>query len=81
MSKAKDDPYHDIKVYHFANLFNERGGVSALCFKSPRSINLRRALWTVIPQYVTCAKCIKALASLPIDEQMKLQGTTNDRTD
>ncbi len=36
------NPY--TKPYHKAALISERG-VSALCFKSPRAINLKRALW------------------------------------
>jgi hypothetical protein len=55
--KKTPDPYHDHKVYHKAHRMNQRGGVSALCFKRPRSINLKRALWTLRDEAVTCKKC------------------------
>lgn len=53
---------HDRKPYHFAALFNNRGGVSALCFKRPRSINLKVALWTTQKSAVTCRKCRRILS-------------------
>lgn len=49
-----------LKVYHKAHLMSERG-VSALCFKQPRSIDLKRALWTLRDEAVTCAKCLKVM--------------------
>jgi len=58
---TKDDPYHDRKLYHFADRINDRGGVSALCFKLPRAINLRIALWTLREDAVTCLQCRKLL--------------------
>lgn len=60
---ARDDPYHDIKVYHMAGLISSRGGVSPLCATRPRKIDLRRALWTLRPEAVTCPKCLTALAA------------------
>ena len=42
----KDNPYQ--KLYHKAHLMNPNGGVSALCFKTPRAIDLRKGLWTLI---------------------------------
>lgn len=55
-----NDPYHDDKVYHMAHLYSN-GGVSALCYKRPRAIDLNRALWTYQPAYVTCKKCLRKL--------------------
>ena len=66
---SKDDPYHDRKVYHFAALASRLGGVSALCFKKPRAINLKIASWTMRPESTTCSKCRKMLkeqGKLPI---------------
>ena len=48
------------KVRHKAHRISASGGVSALCFKSPRPINLRVASWVMRDQDVTCPKC-KAL--------------------
>lgn len=62
--KSVDDPYRDHKKYHRASLVNERGGVSALCFKRPRSINLSHALWTIRDEAVTCPKCLRALTKV-----------------
>lgn len=54
------DPYHDQKVYHLASKINANGEVSALCFKTPRAINLERALWTTRIEATTCPKCKRA---------------------
>lgn len=45
------------KIYHRAHLVSSKG-VSALCFKRPRSINLRQAMWTNRDEAVTCKKCL-----------------------
>ncbi len=52
------------KVYHRAHLVSERG-VSALCFRRPRSIDLRRATWTNRDDAVTCKKCLAIIAERP----------------
>ena len=57
------DPYRDRKVYHLAKLFG-KNGVSALCYKQPRAICLRLALWTITPRQVTCRKCRKLMERL-----------------
>ena len=62
MFTATDDPYHDQKTYHMADVVRKDGAVSALCFKKPRAINLDVALWTIRPEAVTCAKCLRLLA-------------------
>lgn len=59
---SKDDPYHDKKTYHMADKWGPGGKVSALCFKSPRAINLDVALWTITPEAVTCKKCLQLMA-------------------
>ena len=58
----KKDIYRDNKVYHLADLVNKNGGVSALCYKKPRAINLSQALWTINKDLVTCKKCLKKLS-------------------
>lgn len=45
------------KVYHKGAKINARGDVSALCFETPRAINLKRASWTYRESAVTCPKC------------------------
>jgi hypothetical protein len=42
---------------HFADKINERGEASALCFKTPRAIDLHTATWTFRTDAVTCADC------------------------
>lgn len=60
----KDDPYFDQKVYHMAGLMNNHGGVSALCYSKPHTINLARGQsWTLRAEDVTCPKCRKILAA------------------
>lgn len=54
---AKDDPYHDIKVYHYG-LFSNDGRVSAMCYRPLRQINLNVATWTTTQTAVTCKKCL-----------------------
>lgn len=56
----KDDPYYDHKVYHIASKMNDAGEVSALCYKRPRAINLKRGQsWTLVPETATCPRCRK----------------------
>lgn len=49
------------KVYHRGSLVNDKGQVSALCFKAPRPINLAVAMWTNNDAAVTCPKCLRLL--------------------
>ena len=48
------------KVYHRAALISDNG-VSALCYKRPRAINLKTHLWTTTDYAVTCKKCLKLM--------------------
>lgn len=50
------------RIVHKAAKINDRGGVSALCFAKPRSINLKAASWTLQNSFVTCIKCRELLA-------------------
>lgn len=52
------------KRYHKASKVNQRGGVSALCFAQPRSIDLSRASWTIRDEAVTCPRCRKLLQQI-----------------
>jgi hypothetical protein len=51
------NPYHDRKKYHMAKLIGD-GGVSPLCAKTPRKINLHRESWTTHKKMVTCKQCL-----------------------
>lgn len=55
---SRRDPHHDRKVYHMADKTDGRGAVSALCYKRPRPINLKIALWTLRADAVTCRACL-----------------------
>jgi hypothetical protein len=57
---SPNDPYRDCKIYHKAALFGT-AGVSALCFRRPRAIDLTRALWTINDDAVTCPKCLRLM--------------------
>lgn len=54
---ADGNPY-PAKVYHKAAKIAANGNVSALCSDPPRKINLKRALWTLRWEAVTCKKCL-----------------------
>ena len=62
-------PPPPVKVYHWAHLWklDDSGDVSALCYKRPRRIDLRKALWTITPEAVTCKRCLKLLAQRNTD--------------
>lgn len=47
------------RVCHKAAFMNGDGDVSALCSKSPRAIDMKRATWTTGWEAVTCKKCLK----------------------
>ena len=49
------------KIIHRANKLAPSGDVSALCFKRPRSINLKVSTWTLHDRFVTCPKCLALL--------------------
>lgn len=54
----KDDPYFDRKVYHLAAKVSTAGEVSALCYKRPHAINLKKGQsWVTDASRVTCPKC------------------------
>ncbi len=59
-----DDPYNDRKVYHLGDLWSEGGDVSPLCAEEPRKIDLRRELWTIVENAVTCKKCLAKMKEL-----------------
>jgi len=54
-----------MKKYHMASLVGEDGQVSALCFKRPHPIDLKKALWTIRKEAVTCKACL-AMAGHPV---------------
>lgn len=53
-----------MKKTHYANKLREDGTVSAICFSTPRAIDLRRATWTNRSGAVTCSKCLDILNTL-----------------
>lgn len=55
------DPYHDRKPIHLAKHMAPDGGVSPLCAKTPRALNLKVATWTLDRNAVTCPRCKKLL--------------------
>lgn len=46
---------------HRGDKINEHGEVSALCFKRPRAIDMKRASWVLSDSGVTCPKCLLAI--------------------
>ena len=45
------------KPVHMASKINANGDVSALCFYTPKPINLAKATWTNREEAVTCKRC------------------------
>jgi hypothetical protein len=56
------------KTIHRGTHVNEAGGVKALCFDVPRSIDLTRATWAMRDQDVTCPKCLRIIASAKLSK-------------
>ena len=54
-----------IRKCHFAEFVRADGAMSALCFKTPRKIDLTKAYWTLIEDQVDCKKCLKILSITP----------------
>ena len=50
------------RAYHRAHLIDSNGHCSALCYQRPRLIDLRKALWTIRDEAVTCRKCLNKIA-------------------
>ena len=50
------------KTIHKAKHLTEDGRVSPLCAKKPRAINLSRAGWALLDEFVTCKKCQQIMA-------------------
>jgi len=49
------------KIYHRAMFIDPDGNVSALCFRTPHAIDLKKALWTNRDEAVTCPRCKVAI--------------------
>lgn len=45
------------RIAHLGAKVREDGAVSALCFKSPRAIDMVRSTWVMRKEAVTCSKC------------------------
>jgi hypothetical protein len=60
--------YPNPKIYHMAHKINQDGGVSALCFKKLKPINLAVASWTYRRTAVTCPKCQRILAGMAYEQ-------------
>jgi hypothetical protein len=50
------------RLYHRGKHIRDDGAVSALCFKTPRAINMRSSSWTLQDKAVTCPKCLRLIA-------------------
>lgn len=53
-----------VRIYHLASKMRADGAVSAMCFKTPRAIDMSRATWTTDRKAVTCPKCIAIVQRL-----------------
>ena len=51
-------PLPPTRMRHRGNKINAQGRVSALCFPTPRAINMKRESWALTDDGVTCPKCL-----------------------
>lgn len=49
------------RVKHMVRMVNEAGDVSALCFDSPRAIDMKVESWVNHDASVTCRACLRAI--------------------
>ena len=52
------------KVYHKAKLVSPEGDISPLCATNPRKLNLKKELWALNDNAVTCKQCLKRLRAV-----------------
>lgn len=57
MSDMDCPPLPPTRMRHRGDKVNPAGGVSALCFSTPKPINMKRESWTTSDAGVTCPKC------------------------
>lgn len=53
--------YNPPKVVHLGAMVDPDGNASALCYRRPRPIDLRKASWTLADDLVSCPRCRKAI--------------------
>lgn len=58
MSDLECPPLPPTRMRHRGDKINAKGGVSALCFPKPRSIDMKRSTWVMSDDATTCQKCI-----------------------
>ncbi len=51
------------RIVHRGAKINQRGGVSPLCAKTPRALDLSKATWVLRDEAVTCPKCLRLIAA------------------
>jgi hypothetical protein len=69
MSKENDEPATPAEelaaaIVDMGAKINDAGEVSALCFKTPHAIDLKRSRWTNRKEAVTCPKCKRLLTEV-----------------
>lgn len=55
-------PLPPTRMRHRGDQIDARGRVSALCFQTPRAINMKRATWVMTDDGVTCPKCLALIS-------------------
>lgn len=50
-------PHPPAHTRHRGDKIDSKGRVSALCFPTPRAIDMKRATWVMSDDAVTCPKC------------------------
>lgn len=60
------------KIIHRGTMVDPDGNVSALCFRTPHAIDLRKASWTTRDEAVTCSKCQLVMKHREVTEREHL---------
>jgi len=55
------------RIRHLAKKVRGDGAVMAMCFKSPRAIDMKRATWTTDRNAVTCQNCLALMRTFTAD--------------
>lgn len=72
-------PLPPTRMRHRGDKVDRRGRVSALCFKEPRAIDMKRASWTLTDYGVTCPKCLAMIADRSKPPNVDAQGPSPER--
>ena len=66
------------RMRHRGDKINDKGRVSALCFPTPRAIDMKRATWVMSDDAVTCPKCRALILARSMTANAEISGRSSD---